>query len=629
MHDLTEYVNRYAGTDWLIVGKGPTRFRYPHLSEHEGPVVFLNDAVQFERHASNAAERFFFAHDRCQAVWLDDMASIPVLARSGAFDAGGKTEMLSWENAGTSREGVVYDWCGWHDWLTVERLSRYQLAEDGRLLLNCGTIHTAIHFAWMAGAASVTFVGCDGFEQTYDPRIQLDSRCVPGGVFAKIRRAQDRECEALGLQVRYVHEGHLAPRIPKVAHFVWLDAMPSWATENVEQFRALHPDWDVRLWDELPRDMPADLLKAAADAPQLCMASDILSYWLLHKYGGVYLDCDVVTLRPFDALLAYDGWAWRQHDDRVNCSAMGSVPGGEGMASVLEAVRGVLAQPGKRHRTAFGPTLLTELFGDEDQPPGFDILPQHYFGLFIDQKTAHPFWRADERERGKMIEAERPSVTDAVEPYSVHLWGVDGSSKRGRFGRGDALRYRLRALADGKEICGAEVGVLTGRLSSYMLKHVPEIERLYMVDAWAEVAPEHPYAVSGDTAAHQTQDQHEGNLRKALDNTAFASNRVTICRGDSAEKAETFPDASLDFVFIDADHTYEGVWRDLVSWWPKLRVGGMFSGHDIDNPVAGVDFSGKPHWGVRRALEEFVNAVCPDHPFEIGGEHTWYLTKPV
>lgn len=56
---------------------------------------------------------------------------------------------------------------------------------------------------------------------------------------------------------------------------------------------------------------------------------------------------------------------------------------------------------------------------------------------------------------------------------------------------------------------------------------------------------------------------------------------VVPIESDSAEAAEMFPDESIPSIYIDANHSYEGVTRDLEAWWPKLSRGGSIFGHDI------------------------------------------------
>ena len=55
-----------------------------------------------------------------------------------------------------------------------------------------------------------------------------------------------------------------------------------------------------------------------------------------------------------------------------------------------------------------------------------------------------------------------------------------------------------------------------------------------------------------------------------------------------------FEDKSCDFIFIDADHSFEAVTRDLNAWWPKLKPAGIFAGHDIKHPP------------VKQAVDNFV-----------------------
>ena len=50
---------------------------------------------------------------------------------------------------------------------------------------------------------------------------------------------------------------------------------------------------------------------------------------------------------------------------------------------------------------------------------------------------------------------------------------------------------------------------------------------------------------------------------------------------DSSTAADAFfEDESLDYVYIDGDHRYRGITKDLKAWWPKVRKGGFFGGHD-------------------------------------------------
>ncbi len=72
----------------------------------------------------------------------------------------------------------------------------------------------------------------------------------------------------------------------------------------------------------------------------------------------------------------------------------------------------------------------------------------------------------------------------------------------------------------------------------------------------------------------------------------------------------------MDFVFLDADHTYDEVKKDLFAWSFKLKNGGLFGGHDYDHPL-------HPEWGVKRAVDEFCNDN--GHTLELGKDYTWFI----
>ena len=70
---------------------------------------------------------------------------------------------------------------------------------------------------------------------------------------------------------------------------------------------------------------------------------------------------------------------------------------------------------------------------------------------------------------------------------------------------------------------------------------------------------------------------------------------VRVIQKESTKAAADFTDQSLDFVFIDANHSYEHVKADIEAWKPKMKVGGMLSGHDYGEPC-----------GVKQAVDELL-----------------------
>jgi len=74
----------------------------------------------------------------------------------------------------------------------------------------------------------------------------------------------------------------------------------------------------------------------------------------------------------------------------------------------------------------------------------------------------------------------------------------------------------------------------------------------------------------------------------------------TIVRQASVEAAKAVEDGSLDFVYIDANHGEAFVRADLEAWVPKVRSGGILSGHDyIYRPE-------RPHIQVKAAVDRFI-----------------------
>ena len=124
---------------------------------------------------------------------------------------------------------------------------------------------------------------------------------------------------------------------------------------------------------------------------------------------------------------------------------------------------------------------------------------------------------------------------------------------------------------------GAEIGVQTGRFSSHILTDWASCEYFVLVDPWKEQNETYTdFANIGDTG-------QELNYQETINRLSFFSGILDIKRMTSKEASFLVKDNSLDFVYLDAQHSYCSAKEDLELWWPKLRMGGIMAGHDFIN----------------------------------------------
>ena len=125
----------------------------------------------------------------------------------------------------------------------------------------------------------------------------------------------------------------------------------------------------------------------------------------------------------------------------------------------------------------------------------------------------------------------------------------------------------------------AEVGVKFGRTTFFLLDNVPDL-KIYAVDI-------------------NIKDFYNSDVAKKY------GDRLVPIQGLSYQVTDQLADDSLDLVFIDADHGYDSVKRDIIAYTPKLKTTGLLTGHDIDYP------------GVNKAVKELIKE------FDIGPNFVW------
>jgi hypothetical protein len=150
-------------------------------------------------------------------------------------------------------------------------------------------------------------------------------------------------------------------------------------------------------------------------------------------------------------------------------------------------------------------------------------------------------------------------------------------------------RRRWQVLADLANAQGwsrlAEIGVLKGQTSAYLLKHCPRLEML-LVDHWtpgdpSRDLPEHKKKGPGDHGYRSYARHDLASYRRQVEALAMAyPGRATIMPMPSIEAADQVEDGSLCAAFLDGDHTTDGVIADIRAWAPKIAPGGVLCGHD-------------------------------------------------
>lgn len=156
------------------------------------------------------------------------------------------------------------------------------------------------------------------------------------------------------------------------------------------------------------------------------------------------------------------------------------------------------------------------------------------------------------------------------------------------------------------DLVGVEIGVCLGATTEAFLKEIPNIKKIYAVDSY-------PTFIDWNGGDFSTERQQLMKEHAAERLSPFVD-KVEFCYISSTEFANRFKEEEcLDFVFIDGDHSEEGSYRDFINFYPLIKTGGIFAGHDIVLP------------GVEKALRKFLGDKFSK--VVTVSNSAWYLIK--
>lgn len=162
---------------------------------------------------------------------------------------------------------------------------------------------------------------------------------------------------------------------------------------------------------------------------------------------------------------------------------------------------------------------------------------------------------------------------------------------------GALYKYMVDKFPDGSRF--VEVGSWKGKSAAFMgveIINSGKDIKLDCVDIWIDVDEPHVQITGDDLYA------------AFIKNTEPVKSVVSSVRSDSREAAKQFEDASLDFVFLDGDHSYDGLKADIEAWLPKMKPNNsIFGGHD---------YAWTPH--IQKLLNDMFGEGNYSDPFQTG-----------
>lgn len=137
----------------------------------------------------------------------------------------------------------------------------------------------------------------------------------------------------------------------------------------------------------------------------------------------------------------------------------------------------------------------------------------------------------------------------------------------------------------------AEIGVWKGDFVQGILWACPDVTEYWAIDPW------HRLEGYPESRMAKMPEEEWSQLYLEVAKGMMRYPALKLLREESVTAATMFPDGYFDLVFIDGNHDYEPVLEDNKAWYPKIREGGMMTGHDYIKRIPGVRKAVNEFWG--------------------------------
>jgi len=206
--------------------------------------------------------------------------------------------------------------------------------------------------------------------------------------------------------------------IPKTIHYCWFGntKKPQLVLDCIATWRQVLPDYQIIEWNETNVDLTPEFVAYAYKKKKWAFVSDYVRLDVLYKHGGVYLDTDMLFLKPIDDFLNYDLFFGAEEGRFISCGIIGSITGHPFIKTCIERYDTMSLKNIEFNKITI-PKILTSNFRDFYQfhgnfndvlkMDGVVVCPKDYF---------YPYSYEDAETNTDYMSYVKP------ETYAVHLW---------------------------------------------------------------------------------------------------------------------------------------------------------------------------------------------------------------
>lgn len=206
--------------------------------------------------------------------------------------------------------------------------------------------------------------------------------------------------------------------IPKIIHYCWFgkQELPKLIEECIASWKKHLPDYEFKRWDEKTYTFEHAFVKRAYQHKMYAFAADYVRLDVLQRMGGIYLDTDMLVLKPLDSLLSNKAFIGLESEHYISCGVIGAEPKHPYIIACLDYYNQIDVKH-INYKSIIIPKIFTQIYRNLYQVQGSLTTAIHLDLIVLEPAYFYAYPNPKEKES---YQRYKEFITS--KSYAVHLW---------------------------------------------------------------------------------------------------------------------------------------------------------------------------------------------------------------